>query len=253
MIKVSIIGFGNVAQHLFSAFVKTTNIEVVQIFSRTLPEGLSGQELSLFTNDYQSLQPTDLFIVAVKDDAISEVTKQFLFKNQLVVHTSGAASMDVISSGNRSGVFYPLQTFTKNKEVNFQHIPICLEAQNQADYNILEEVAKSISNQVFAINSQQRKSLHVAAVFVNNFTNHLYAIGSEICKVNNVPFQILAPLIEETALKIQTIEPLNAQTGPAIRRDQKTMESHLEFLNDENYKEIYKILTHSIQDHVKKL
>jgi predicted short-subunit dehydrogenase-like oxidoreductase (DUF2520 family) len=112
----------------------------------------------------------------------------------------------------------------------------------------LEKLAKSISNTVTKIDGNQRKALHVSAVFVCNFTNHLYQIGNEICRANKIPFQILQPLIEETAQKIKSLSPKEAQTGPALRNDSKTIEKHIDFLTDENQKEIYKILTKSIQN-----
>ena len=175
------------------------------------------------------------------------------FKNRLVVHTSGSVSLDSLNTNNRKGVFYPLQTFTKNKEVDFKSIPICLESENATDYQLLDRVAKSISEKVFTINSEQRKALHVAAVFVNNFTNHLYQLGNEICEEHQVPFEILNALIQETAQKINTLAPENAQTGPAIRNDKLIIEAHQLFLSNSNQSNIYKILTQSIQDHGKKL
>ena len=133
-----------------------------------------------------------------------------------------------------------LQTFSKDKEIDFSEIPFCLEAENEKDYNLLKTLALSIGQKVYSISSKQRKTIHVAAVFVNNFTNHLYKIGNDICKQNNVPFEILLPLIKETSLKIEQLEPKNAQTGPAIRKDKKTINNHLNLLNDDQ-QEIYKI------------
>ena len=161
--------------------------------------------------------------------------------------------MTDLENKNRKGVFYPLQTFSKNAVVNFEAIPICLESENNDDYKLLETVAKSISDKVFNINSNQRKALHVSAVFVNNFVNHLYKIGNDICIENNIPFEILQPLITETANKITSLSPNEAQTGPAKRNDTQTINTHLQFLSDENQKEIYKILTKSIIDNGKKL
>ena len=132
-------------------------------------------------------------------------------------------------------------------------IPLCLEAENITDYLVLETVAKSISDAVYSISSEQRKALHVAAVFVNNFTNHLYQIGQEICEEHNVSFDILKPLIAETANKINTLSPIDAQTGPAKRNDITTIKSHLSYLSDENQKNIYALLTKSIQNNGKKL
>ena len=205
------------------------------------------------TSELSQLQTVDVTIIAVSDNAIADVSKQLPFENQLVVHTSGSLSMEALDPKNRKGVFYPLQTFSKSKEVDFKVIPICLEAQNDNDFKTLEILAKTISNSVTTITSEQRKALHVAAVFVSNFTNHLYQIGNEICVENNIPFEILKPLIQETANKILSLSPIDAQTGPAKRNDTQTINTHLNFLSDDNQKEIYKILTKSIIDHGKKL
>jgi predicted short-subunit dehydrogenase-like oxidoreductase (DUF2520 family) len=257
MDKVIIIGSGNVAQHLIAAFQNSQNsgdeIELVQVFSRKRNSLINVIDGALITTELADLMEADLYIIAVSDDAISTVAAQLAFKNRLVVHTSGSVGLDVLDDNNRRGVFYPLQTFTKNKAVDFKTIPICLESENSTDFILLDKVAKIISDKVFAINSEQRKALHVAAVFVNNFTNHLYSIGNEICQENQVPFEILKPLILETAQKVMTISPLEAQTGPATRNDLKTIEAHQLFLSTENQSTIYKIITQSIQDHGKKL
>ena len=257
MVKVIIIGSGNVAQHLIVAFLKSqsagTDIELSQVFSRKKESLLHLLDSENIVTDIKDISDADVYIIAVSDDAIASISDQLPFKNRLVVHTSGSVSLDSLNDNNRKGVFYPLQTFTKNKEVNFKNIPICLESENSSDFQLLGKVAKSISEKVFAINSQQRKALHVAAVFVNNFTNHLYHLGNEICKEHQVPFDILKPLIQETAQKITELSPEDAQTGPAIRNDKKTIEAHQLFLNNSNQSNIYKILTQSIQDNGKKL
>ena len=264
MIRVSIIGSGNVAQHLIQAFNcdaincdaingGDNKIELVQVVARK-PESISHLiSIDKIISDFNDLQAVDLIIIAVTDNAIVDVSKQIPFQNQLVVHTSGSLAMEALDNKSRKGVFYPLQTFSKSKEVDFTTTPICLEAQNENDYKTLEVVAKAISNSVDRINSKQRKALHVAAVFVSNFTNHLYQIGSDICVENELSFDILKPLIQETANKILILSPDDAQTGPAKRKDTQTINEHLSFLTDENQKEIYKLLTKSIIDNGKKL
>jgi predicted short-subunit dehydrogenase-like oxidoreductase (DUF2520 family) len=253
MLKVVIIGSGNVAQHLISAFAKSDSVEVIQAFARKKESLLHLLDSQLIIDDYTNMQEADLYIIAVSDNAINEVSTQFPFQNRLVVHTSGSIAMNDLNSKNRKGVFYPLQTFSKSKEINFQEIPICLETDIEKDYQILETVAKAISNKIYAISSKQRKAIHVSAVFVCNFVNHLYQIGNEICIENDISFAILKPLIKETASKIETLSPLDAQTGPAKRNDTQTINSHLNFLTNENQKEIYKLLTKSIIDNGKKL
>jgi len=248
MIRITLIGSGNVAQHLIKAFTKSELTEIVQVYARKKQTLASLVDFDKIVSDFEDLKEADIYIIAVSDKAISEVAKQLPFQNRVVVHTSGAASLDVLDAKNRKGVFYPLQTFSKNKEIDFSTIPMCLEAENTFDFRLLESAAKSISNAVYPINSDQRKALHVAAVFVNNFTNHLYQIGQEICGEHQVPFDVLKPLIQETSEKIKTLNPVDAQTGPAKRHDITTIKAHLEYLTNENQKNIYKILTQSIQN-----
>jgi len=248
MIQVVIIGSGNVAQHLIEVMKNAPSIDLVQVFARN-PNQLNHLfPSSKIVSDYQEITAADVYIISVSDNAIAEVSGKLPFENRLVVHTSGSSDFSVLDNKNRKGVFYPLQTFTKGKKVDFTPIPICLEAENEQDYQLLEKLAHCISQKVFKINSEQRKSLHVAAVFVCNFVNHLYQIGNEICEANQIPFEVLHPLIQETAQKILEITPKEAQTGPALRNDTKTIEKHLDFLSDENYKTIYQLLTQSIQN-----
>jgi predicted short-subunit dehydrogenase-like oxidoreductase (DUF2520 family) len=229
MISVVIIGNGNVAHHLEKTFLKASGIHVSRINSRSL----------------NVIPKADVTILAVSDNAIASVSLKIT--NSFVVHTSGSFSMEALQNKESKGVFYMLQTFTKEKEVDFSQVPFCLEASSQTGYLLLEKLAKSIGNKVYPINSEQRKALHIAAVFVNNFTNHMYKIGNDICEKHQVPFDILFPLIDETAQKIKTLSPQLAQTGPAKRNDTETIKNHLELLNQEQ-QEIYKILTRSITD-----
>jgi predicted short-subunit dehydrogenase-like oxidoreductase (DUF2520 family) len=253
MIKVVLIGSGNVAQHLIKAFTKSKKIVLTQVFARQKQAVTHLLDSNKITNDFNDLAQADLYIIAVSDDAITTVSSQLPFGNRLVVHTSGSVALDALDKKNRKGSFYPLQTFSKKAEVDFSQIPVFLESENEIDFELLQKVAKIISQNVYKINSEQRKALHVSAVFVNNFVNHLYQIGNEICIENNVPFEVLKPLILETANKVMTLSPKEAQTGPAIRNDKQTIASHLDFLLDENQKNIYKILTQSIQNNGKKL
>jgi len=253
MIKVVVIGSGNVAHHLIQAFAKSKKIDVTQVFSRQKKTVIPLFDSIKITDNFNDLVKADLYVIAVSDDAIAKVSAQLPFENRLVVHTSGSVSLDALDKKNRKGSFYPLQTFSKKAEVDFSQIPIFLESENETDFELLEKVAEVISNKVYKINSEQRKALHVSAVFVNNFVNHLYQIGNEICVENKVPFEVLKPLILETANKVMRLSPKEAQTGPAIRNDKQTIASHLDFLLDENQKNIYKTLTQSIQNNGKKL
>jgi predicted short-subunit dehydrogenase-like oxidoreductase (DUF2520 family) len=231
MISVLLVGKGNVATHLKNAFNNIDEIKITQISSR----------------DLSRVPQADVTIIAVSDDAIAEVSSEIT--NNFVVHTSGSVSLSDLKNNTKKGIFYMLQTFSKDKKVDFTEVPFCLEAENENDYKLLETLAKSIGKKIYNINSEQRKTLHVAAVFVNNFTNHMYKIGNDICKENNVPFEILQPLIKETASKVAHLSPEKSQTGPAIRNDQKTIKNHLNLLNS-NQQKIYKILTKSIQNSI---
>ncbi|MBL4904823.1 MAG: DUF2520 domain-containing protein [Flavobacteriaceae bacterium] len=229
MIKVVIIGTGNVATHLVAVFKKVDTLDVKQINSRKL----------------ESIPSSAITIIAVADDAIKEVSAQLANRTGLIVHTSGTVAMSALFTA-RTGVFYSLQSFTKGTAVNFMKVPFCLEATNDEDLQLLISIVSSIGAKAYPITTEQRKKLHIAAVFVNNFTNHMYEIGNEICEKREVPFEILYPLIEETAKKIQSIPPKNAQTGPAKRNDSNTIKNHLEQLNSQQ-QAIYHLLTKSIQ------
>lgn len=251
MKTIVLFGAGNVASHLFKAFAASEEFKVIQIYNHR-KERLESFKIPV-TTQISEVVPADIYLLAVKDDAISEISKALNSNGALVCHTSGAVPLNIFSSFKRAGVFYPLQTFSKDKEVDFSNIPICIESKISSDLELLKDLANSISNKVYEISSEQRKSLHIAAVFVSNFVNYLYSQGEEICHNNRVPFEILQPLIEETAAKIKTMKPIEAQTGPAKRNDEQVIDSHLQLLNEEQ-QQIYKLLTRSIQTlHGKKL
>ena len=248
MIKVVIIGAGNVASHLFDAFYTAENISVIQVYNRGQKKLAYFENKTSTTTSIAKIMDADVYIISVSDDSINSLSKKLQFNNKLVAHTSGSVAMNQISSHNIPSVFYPLQTFTAGKTVDFKAIPLCIEATRKNDLLLLERLAKSISNNVYHIDSKQRKALHIAAVFVNNFVNHLYQKGEEICKENKVSFDILKPLILETAKKISELSPLKSQTGPAKRNDHKVIEQHLSDLNTSTQQEIYTLLTKSIQE-----
>ena len=247
MIKIVLLGAGNLAYHLTKCLLNKNDLEVVQVYNRSLEKINYLKSKTSITNNLLALKEADIYIIAISDNAIFELSKKLILKNKLVVHTSGGVDMKELHSISNKGVFYPLQTFSKDKDIDFLKVPICIEASNKKDLDLLENLAKSISNNVYNINSEQRKSLHVSAVFVNNFVNHLYAIGNEICAKNNIPFEILLPIIKETAKKIETLSPFEAQTGPAKRNDSTTIAEHLAILNNKQ-QEIYTLLTKSIQE-----
>lgn len=250
MISVVIIGSGNVAKHLIHAFSKIDNINLKQVYARKLGDEALMKSNIPITNDLSLLVDADITIIAVSDDAIAAISCNI--KNSLVVHTSGSVEMNALNNSGNKGVFYLLQSFSKEKEVNFSNIPICLEAENESDLKKLEKLASLLQGNIYHLTSQQRKKIHVAAVFVNNFTNHMYTVAHDICEEHNVPFNILQPLIEETSQKIKNLTPSEAQTGPAKRKDAETIKNHLNLLS-KSHQELYLKITQSIQNHGKEL
>ncbi|WP_460218544.1 Rossmann-like and DUF2520 domain-containing protein [Psychroserpens sp. MEBiC05023] len=247
MISVVILGAGNVATHLYKAFRSSENVTVSQWYNRRL-EPISGYKNEVtITDDISQLIDADIYIIAVSDDAIAELSSKLPFENRFVVHTSGSVSAYDLDKKNRRGVFYPLQTFSKDATIDFSKVPICLETLMRKDYMPLKNLATSITNITKRVNSDQRAALHLAAVFVNNFTNQLYRVAHEITESQGAEFDLLKPLILETALKVQDHSPYKSQTGPAKRNDKKTIKRHIKLLDNEHHKDIYKLLTASIK------
>ncbi|MEN2801099.1 Rossmann-like and DUF2520 domain-containing protein [Capnocytophaga sputigena] len=245
-IHINIIGAGNMAYQLTQAFHNHPEVQLQQLYNRSkLSPEFDAFEIEK-THHFSTLRPADVCIIAVKDEAIAGISKKLPFENQLVVHTSGNTSIEAIDSKNRRGVFYPLQTMNKQTIVDFTKVPFCLEAENTNDFCLLQRLASLLSTKIYTLNSYQRRVLHLAAVFMNNFSNHLVYISQQICKENEVPFEILQPLLAETFVKLQNTSAYDAQTGPARRNDFLTITNHLAMLDNNNYKEIYNIITKSI-------
>ncbi|MCF6297003.1 MAG: DUF2520 domain-containing protein [Flavobacteriaceae bacterium] len=247
MIKVILLGSGNVAVHLAKAFVKNKNIDFIQRFGRSNSNVNFFDKTIPVIHKISELKPADVYLIAIFDDAISDFSKQLKFNQGLVVHTSGNKSLNTLQCNANKGVFYPLQTFSKEQKVDFKKIPIAFETEQENDFILLEKLAKLLSNETYNIDTEQRKKLHIAAVFANNFTNQMYKIAKDICEEHYFSFDILKPLIQETANKLLTLSPEKSQTGPAKRSDEKVIENHLQQLS-KNQKEIYKLLTKSIID-----
>ena len=247
MIKIVLLGAGNVGTHLCRALQNKEGLEIIQWYNRSLNS--LEKELVPFaaTQNLNDIIEADLYIISVSDTAIPAISKALEGKNGLIAHTAGSIPMEVLGAHQNHGIFYPLQTFSKQKEVDFNQIPLCLEANQPENLNLLKKVAQSLGGPVHLIDSAQRKALHVAAVFVNNFTNHLYTIGEELCKAHKIPFSVLQPLIAETADKIKHLPPSAAQTGPAARGDQKILKNHLQYLTKESHQKLYQLISASIQ------
>jgi predicted short-subunit dehydrogenase-like oxidoreductase (DUF2520 family) len=251
--KVTIIGTGNVAYHLGLRFVEK-GIALNQIMGRN--EDKTRAFSIVFktdaTTDFSEIKKdSDIYIIAVNDSAIESVAQKLMqvLDNQLVVHTSGSIPSAVLSPYFKHyGSLYPLQTFSVNSIADFDKVPIFINTSAKQLHIFLEKIALSLSPNVHFLPDEKRVALHVAAVFVNNFTNHLFYIGKAITDKNDLPFDALKPLIEQTVLKIQNQEPKAVQTGPAIRGDVNTIKKHLAFLKDwpPQYLGLYELFSESI-------
>ncbi|MDB5138426.1 MAG: oxidoreductase [Mucilaginibacter sp.] len=248
--RITIIGSGNVATHLAAAF-KNTGHRIMQIYSRDMHNAalLAYHVGAEAIDDLSNISgEADLFVISVKDDAIVTIAGELAKYEKLIVHTSGATDLEALLAFTpKAGVFYPLQTLSKNKEVNFLTVPLCIEGADENITKELEQLARAISNNVYRVNSAQRKILHLAAVFASNFPNYLYGVARQLLAGHQMDFELLRPLILETAQKVQDHLPAEVQTGPAIRNDQATITSHLQLLNDEPaLKLIYNVLSQAI-------
>ena len=254
--NIVIIGAGNVATNLGIALYKEGYL-ISQVFSRTLKSAklLAKKINATAITDLKQLDSSAIiYIIAVKDDAIEQIVKKMTLKDKIIVHTSGSIPMDILKGVSKNyGVFYPLQTFSKERNLNFKNIPICIEANNKSTSTTLTYFAKSFCNNVQHIDSEQRKIIHMAAVFACNFSNHMYTLAQTILIKNKLSLDLLKPLIEETAAKFKEHSPSKSQTGPAIRDDKKTMKAHLKLLShNKDQKKIYELLSKSIIDSSKK-
>ena len=248
--SATILGSGNVAFHLGKALVQNgIRIDAVYGRNQNHADELANQLHAKAYADISLLSSaSDIYIICVKDTAIEEVSNQLPKVAGMVVHTSGNTSMEALWKHKRRGVLYPLQTISKNNSVDFKNVPLLLETKLEEDIEALKFLAKAFEAKLYIVDSEQRKIVHLAAVFANNFTNHLYSIAQQILKANNLSFDMLKPLIHETAHNIENHLPHEVQTGPAVRGDQSTIDKHLKLLNEmPEYKEIYALLSKGIQ------
>ena len=252
--RIVLIGAGNVATHLGVA-LKETGWDIVQVYSRTEASASElGNRLGLpyVTSIAEVCKDADIYIVAVKDDAlpalIPELTKD---RYGLFVHTAGSVPMDVWEGhALYHGVLYPMQTFSKQKPVDFRSVSFFLEGDGVETLVQLRELACSLSEKVYDATSEQRAYLHMAAVYACNFTNHMYALSARLLEKHGLPFEAMLPLIDETARKVHMMHPAHAQTGPAVRKDTQVMDKHLAMLAEEaELREIYRMISDSIICH----
>lgn len=244
--RIVIIGSGNVAYHLAKAF-KESGVEVSQIFGR------NGTELPRISKELnipfstENLLDADLYIISVSDTSIPEVSTLIKKEDCLVAHTSGSVPREALTGNYRKSVFYPLQTFSKSKKLDYSKIPFFIDAENKKDTEFLKNLASAISENVMFANDEKRKYIHLTAVFACNFVNHLYARAKEISDSQEIPFEYFLPLIDETTQKIHELDPKLAQTGPAVRGDNRILKLHEKLITDEEKLKIYKTLNKSIK------
>ncbi|MEY3643876.1 MAG: hypothetical protein RLZZ207_570 [Bacteroidota bacterium] len=253
--KIAILGAGNLAWNLAPA-LEDAGHEITEVYARDLQKAKEITE-RIYTavpkDDLDfSESRAELFILAIKDDALSEVADQVILpEGSILVHTSGAIPMEVLSQSSASyvGVFYPLQSFTKGKKVEFEEVPFLLESEDEGSLQLLKKVAKSLSQLVYILRAKDRQAVHVAAVFASNFTNHMLRIAEDILHRQGLDAELLKPLIIESISKSLQLGARKAQTGPAIREDYETLETHHHFLAyNEQLAEIYRLISQDIID-----
>lgn len=244
--QIVLIGSGNVAFHLVKAFAKA-QITIAQIFGRNIAELKAISEQFSIPFSTETLAEADLYIIAVSDSAISEISGKIKQDNCLVAHTSGSVSRDALQGNYRKATLYPLQTFSKSKILEYSKIPFFIDADNENDKEMLRNLASKISENVMFADDEKRKYIHLTAVFSCNFVNHLYARAKEISDSQNIPFEYFLPLIDETSQKVHELDPKLAQTGPAIRGDERVLQLHEALITNEEILKIYKTMNESIK------
>jgi len=248
--KINFIGSGNVATALAQElFAK--NLKIEKIYSRNIENStnLCKKINALPAQSVSEIEESsDIIIISINDDCIEDISS-ILNTNALVVHTAGSVHMNTLAKHAKHGVFYPMQTFSKDKSVHFQDIPLFVEANNSDNLEILQNLGNLISGRVQELSSEDRILLHISAVFSCNFANHMYHLAEQLMQKTGVDFNLLMPLIEETAKKLQYLSPADAQTGPAARKDENILEKHLESLDLlPKHKEIYSLVSKSIME-----
>ncbi|HOI27710.1 MAG TPA: DUF2520 domain-containing protein [Paludibacteraceae bacterium] len=252
-LKICIIGSGNVATQMGLALSRKW--QIVEVYSRTEASAsvLAGKLGCTFTTDIKNLtDDADVYICSVKDSVLGDLLPQKNFKGKILLHTAGSLPMSVLANyTDNIGVLYPLQSISKARELDFSKVPLLVEASNEKTLSVLKTIANGISNSVYDVTSEERGMVHLAAVFASNFTNHMYDIAGSLLADSNLPFDLLLPIIDETASKVHLMPPSKAQTGPAIRYDRNVIDKHLNMITDERMKKIYELVTEDIHESLK--
>lgn len=249
-VNISLIGTGKVAMHLAPALQQAGH-HVLQVIGRNeeAAKAIAKSINTEWSSDFSSLSPqTQLVILAVSDSAITEVANRISNGNYVVAHISGATPISSLARFDHHGVMYFLQSFVPHKKPDFTQMPVLINGSNETSLSLIRKVAESLSKKVSAVSDHQREAVHVAAVFANNFSNHMLTIAEDILRENDMNLDVLKPLIFESIGRLRVANPSDIQTGPAIRGDEQTMKMHLELLNSKEKKDLYERISKSIQD-----
>ena len=252
--RVVVVGSGNVAESLAQAIAEADDLELVQLFARNEERGRAVAELAQTEWSNTSLAEADLYLVSVSDNAVADVAKSLqLPEDAVIAHTAGCCTLDSLAPHTHRAVFYPFQTFSAGRKVDFSKGYIFLEGATDRALEVVEEVAHALTNNVLPANAARRAVIHLSGVFACNFANAMYANAAEILAKEGLPFDIVAPVIEETAKKAaEVLNPAQTQTGPARRGDTQTLDRHRAMLGDEERKrEIYDKISEDICERTK--
>lgn len=244
------IGAGKLATNLSLAF-KEKGYSIQQVYSRTKKSAKTLAEKTgaeYTTNEMDIILGADVYFITLSDSAFETVLPKIKFNNAMIIHCSGSLPLSVLKdSSENMGVLYPLQTFLKDEQVDFSNVPFFVESDKRENMELLNKLARELSDEVIFMSSEKRKTLHISAVFACNFVNHMYVIANEILDSKKIPFDVLKPLIQQTAKRIRKKAPIDSQTGPAVRYDQNIIEDHLAQLQGmHNFKELYESISKSI-------
>lgn len=242
--KITLIGGGKLGKQFYRRLVDLAEIELVQWMVRSAEINKTSDGVPV-VNQVKELKQADLYFIAVSDAAIASIANALPIE-AFVAHCAGGVSLNVFKQ-KRAGVFYPLQSFSEGRTIDFSSVTFGLEAKQVKELTSLQQLAVYFGAQYVTMDSKQRDQLHLAAVLVNNFTNHLFTEAAVLCEQNDLSFNLLKPLIQETVNKLETLSPKAAQTGPAVRNDQETITKHLKSIHNPKLKEIYQVLTSAIQ------
>lgn len=249
--NIIFIGAGRLATNL-AITLYNKSYTISQVYSRTIDSAriLAEKVMAAATDDLSQISTkADIYIFSVKDSALPDLLTRIPANKGLWLHTAGSLSIDIFADyHNRYGVIYPLQTFSKDRLVDFEEIPIFIETNTTEDFAVVENLGKIISNKVYSLSSEKRQYLHLTGVFACNFVNQMYAISENILQDEEIPFDVVLPLIDETAMKVHTMSPKQAQTGPAIRFDTNIINKHLTLIKDEKVRKIYQLISEYIHE-----